>query len=113
MTMISGGPSKPASATAAPAGPPKREPNTTEKLITFGPGRNCERAKVSLNSSVVIQRFCSTRTRRAQGSTPPKPETDIATKARNSSDSEGRKAAGGAAAESDMAADLSRHAALD
>src|SRR5512146_2502700 len=97
MTMISGGPSNPPSATTAPATPPKREPNTTEKLITLGPGRNWESAKVSLNSSVVIQRFCSTRARRAQGSTPPKPDTDISAKAKNSSDNEGRKTAGGGA----------------
>src|SRR5262245_6502149 len=40
VTMISGGPMSPASATAAPAAPPKREPNTTEKFTTLGPGRN-------------------------------------------------------------------------
>ena len=111
--MASGGPSRPASATAAPATPPKRDPNTTEKLITLGPGRNCERAKVSLNSSVVIQRFCSTMARRAQGNTPPKPETDMSAKARNSSESEGRKAADGGAAESGMVGDVSRYAVRD
>src|SRR6185437_15475188 len=89
MTISSGGPSRPASATAAPAGPPKREPNTTEKLITLGPGKNCDSAKVSLNSSAVIQRFFSTMARRAHGSAPPKPETDTSAKARNSSVSDG------------------------
>src|SRR5262245_56040952 len=40
VTMINGGPMSPASATAAPVAPPKREPNTTEKFTTLGPGRN-------------------------------------------------------------------------
>ena len=89
MTITSGGPISPASATAAPRAPPKRKPNTTEKFTTFGPGRNCDSAKASLNSSAVIQRFCSTIIRRAHGSAPPKPESDTMTKARNSSESEG------------------------
>src|SRR5215470_17056404 len=88
--MISGGPIRPASATAAPGAPPKREPNTTEKLTTFGPGRNCESAKASLNSSEVIQRRSSTIIRRAQGSAPPNPEMETITKARKSSESLGR-----------------------
>src|SRR5215831_9209988 len=88
--MISGGPIKPAKATAAPAAPPKREPKTTEKLTTLGPGRNCDSAKASLNSSAVIQPFCSTILRRAQGKAPPKPETETIAKARNSSERDGR-----------------------
>src|SRR5262245_36262394 len=87
--MISGGPIRPASATAAPGAPAKREPNTTEKLTTFGPGRNCDNANASLNSSAVIQCFCSTIIRRAHGKAPPKPETDTTTKARNNSESAG------------------------
>src|SRR5262245_20017858 len=90
VTIISGGPIRPASATAAPGAPPKREPKTTEKFTTLGPGRNCESAKASLNSSAVIQCFCSTILRRAHGNAPPKPETDTTTKARNNSESEGR-----------------------
>src|ERR1035437_6208160 len=113
MTIIRGGTSSPASATAAPAGPPKRAPNTTEKLITFGPGRNCESAKVSLNSSVVIQRFCPTIMRRAHGSTPPKAEIDTPAKARNSSASEGCKAGGGAAGSDICREGLHRRGAHD
>src|SRR5512135_1481850 len=106
--MTNGGPIRPASAMAAPAAPPKREPNTTEKFTTFGPGRNCESAKASLNSSAVIQRRCSTIIRRAQGSAPPKPEMETMTKARNSSDNEGRLIGGAVApGEADMAAKLS------
>src|SRR6478609_130286 len=90
---MSGGPMSPASATAAPDAPPKREPNTTEKFTTFGPGRNCESAKASLNSSAVIQPFCSTILRRAHGKAPPKPEIETIAKARNSSDKAGRFAA--------------------
>src|SRR5262249_8435480 len=102
--MISGGPIRPARATAAPGAPPKREPNTTEKFTTLGPGRNCESAKASLNSSAVIQHFCSTILRRAQGNAPPKPETETIAKARNSSESVGRMILGDGdgAAEADM-----------
>src|SRR5471032_3177554 len=97
--MTSGGPIKPASATAAPGAPPKRAPNTTEKFTTFGPGRNCDSAKASLNSCVVIQCLRSTIMRRAQGSAPPKPDTETTAKARNSSESDGcsGESAGGAA----------------
>src|SRR5262249_55984266 len=94
VTMASGGPISPASATAAPGAPPKREPNTTEKFTTFGPGRNCDKAKASLNSSAVIQPFCSTILRRAHGKVPPKPEIETITKETNNSDRGGRVAAG-------------------
>ena len=103
----------PSGAAVALAGPPKRAPNTTEKLITFGPGRNCESAKVSLNSSVVIQRFCSTIMRRAHGSAPPKAEIDTPAKARNSSASEGCKAGGGAAGSDICREGLHRRGARD
>src|SRR5262245_6866244 len=107
VTMISGGPIRPASATAAPGAPPKRDPKTTEKLTTLGPGRNCDRAKASLNSSAVIHRRCSTIIRRAHGSAPPKPEIETMTNARNSSDKVGRVTDGVAApAEADMATKL-------
>ena len=52
--MINGGPIRPASATAAPGAPPKRDPKTTEKFTTLGPGRNCDCAKASLNSSAAL-----------------------------------------------------------
>ena len=73
----------------APPTPPKREPNTTEKLTRFGPGRNCDSEKVSLNSSAVIHFCFSTIIRRAQGSAPPNPEMDDRAKPRNSSNSVG------------------------
>src|SRR5947207_5308651 len=80
-----GGPSSPAKAAIPPAMPRKREPNTTDKLTTFGPGRKWHSAKVSLNSSAVIQRCWSTMPRLAQTSTPPKPASDILANATNSS----------------------------
>ena len=80
-----GGPTSPAKAAMPPAMPRKREPNTTDRLTMFGPGRKWHSAKVSLNSSAVIQRCWSTMPRRAQTSTPPKPASDILANARNSS----------------------------
>src|SRR6185295_6095880 len=50
---------------------PNREPNTTEKLTTLGPGRNWDSANASLNSSAVIHPRWSTIMRRAHGSAPP------------------------------------------
>ena len=87
-----GGPIRPAKAAHPPAKPPKREPNTKERLTILGPGRIWQSAKVSLNSSAVIQRCWSTMLRRAQASTPPKPASDILAKARNSSIRPGRVA---------------------
>src|SRR6516164_2335092 len=104
--MIRGGPIKPARATAAPDAPAKREPNTTEKFTTFGPGKNCDSANASLNSSAVIQCFCSTIMRRAHGKAPPKPEMDTTTKARNSSDRDGRVDAGIATGELPVESDM-------
>ena len=52
-----------------------------------------EGAKASLNCSAVNQRRRSTMIRRAQASTPPKPDSDIAAKAVNSSAIVGRGAA--------------------
>src|SRR5688500_17996190 len=72
----------------------------------FGPGRNWQSAKASLNSSAVIQRFSSISTRRAHGRTPPKPCSDIQTKAGNSSDSDGTAARAGESA--DIAQDYLR-----
>src|ERR1700757_3720410 len=108
MMMSNGGPSRAATAVIAPATPPKRAPNTTEKLIVFGPGRNCDSAKVSLNSCAVIQPLRSTIIRRDHGSAPPNDASDTAAKARNNSDRVGRTGAGapGDAVESDMTATL-------
>ena len=104
----------PASATAAPAAPPKREPNTTEKLTTLGPGRNWDSANASLNSSAVIHPRWSTIMRRAHGSAPPNPEMETTTKARNSSSREGRAATDrDGATESDMTAAISRATGAD
>src|SRR5205814_729565 len=80
-----GGPISPAKAAIPPASPRNREPNTTDKLTMFGPGRKWHSAKVSLNSSTVIQRCWSTMPRRAQTRTPPKPASDILANATNSS----------------------------
>src|SRR5713101_10072740 len=85
VAITMGGPTSPAKAAMPPASPRKREPNTTDKLTMFGPGRKWHSAKVSLNSSDVIQRCCSTMPRRAQTSTPPKPASDILANATNSS----------------------------
>src|SRR5690349_11377933 len=85
MAISIGGPISPAKAASPPKMPPKREPNTTERLTMLGPGRKWQSAKVSLNSSAVIQRCCSTMPRRAQTSTPPKPASDILANATNSS----------------------------
>ena len=54
------------------------------RLTMLGPGRKWHSAKVSLNSSAVIQRCCSTMPRRANTSTPPKPASDILANATNS-----------------------------
>src|SRR4029453_15442053 len=108
VTMISGGPIRPASATAAPGAPPKRDPNTTEKLTTLGPGRNWDRAKASLNSSAVIPPRFSTIIPRAHGSAPPNPEIETMTNARNNSDNLGRVTDGVVApAEADKETNLS------
>src|SRR5580698_6209748 len=84
VTTTTGGPTSPANAAMPPASPRNRAPNTTGKLTMLGPGRKWHSAKVSLNSSAVIQRCCSTMPRRANGSTPPNPATDILANATNS-----------------------------
>jgi hypothetical protein len=53
--ITTGGPTSPAKAAMPPAMPRKRDPNTMVKLTMFGPGRKWHSAKVSLNSSAVIQ----------------------------------------------------------
>ena len=88
--MTTGGPSSPAKAAMPPGIPRRRDPNTMVKLTIFGPGRKWHSAKVSLNSSAVIQRCCSTMPRRAKGSTPPKPATDILANAKKSALTLGR-----------------------
>src|SRR5665213_1739008 len=92
--MTTGGPSRFNGVTAAPATPLKREPNTTQKLTRFGPGRNCDSENVSLNSSAVIHLRRSTIIRRAQGSAPPKLDRDTNAKPVKSSVSDGWKAGG-------------------
>src|ERR1700742_4789415 len=82
--MIVGGPSRPVKAARPPAMPRNREPNTIVRLTILGPGKKWHSAKVSLNSSAVIQRCCSTMARRANTSTPPNPASDILAKAINS-----------------------------
>src|SRR4051794_23127819 len=80
-----GGPTSPAKAAMPPATPRNREPNTTDRLTMFGPGRERHSAKNSLNSSAVIQRGWAPKPRRGQASTPPKPASDILANATNSS----------------------------
>src|SRR6266567_8659761 len=87
--MTKGGPSSPAKAAILPATPRKRDPNTTLRFTTFGPGRKWQSAKVSLNSSAVIQRCSSTMPRRAKAKTPPKPASDIFANAKNSANTLG------------------------
>src|SRR5229473_6001508 len=82
--MTTGGLTSPAKAAMLPGTPRKRDPNTTLRLTIFGPGRKWQSAKVSLNSSAVIHRCCSTMPRRAKTSTPPKPDSDILANAENS-----------------------------
>src|SRR5215831_5368396 len=84
MIRIIGGPSSPASAASAPSGPRMRAPKITAKLTMLPPGRKAHSAKASLNCSAVNQRRRSTMIRRAQASTPPKPDSEIAAKAKNS-----------------------------
>src|ERR1700761_6006546 len=85
MVMITtGGPNSPAKAAMPPAMPRNREPNTIVRLTILGPGRKWHSAKVSLNSSAVIQRCCSPRARLANTSPPPNPASDILAKATNS-----------------------------
>src|SRR5215831_9945326 len=57
----------------------------TETLTMFGPGRNCDSESTSRNSASVSQRRSSTIIRRANGMTPPKPDTPTLRKPKNSS----------------------------
>src|SRR5476651_865981 len=63
---------RPRKATIAPRSPNQRRPSTTETLPTLGPGRNWHSDRISVNSAGASQRFSSTMTRWAHGSTPPK-----------------------------------------
>src|SRR6476646_4337268 len=77
----------------------------------FGPGRKWHSAKVSLNSSAVIQRCWSTMPRRAQTRTPPKPASDILAKATNSANRPGGfevERTGAATAAGDESGDMRR-----
>src|ERR1700722_17378993 len=80
-----GGPTSPLKAAMLPGSPRRRDPNTIVRLTILGPGKKWHSAKVSLNSSAVIQPCCSTMARRANTSTPPKPASDIFANATNSS----------------------------
>src|SRR6201992_4501780 len=100
--ITTGGANNPAKAAMPPAMPRNREPKTIVRLTILGPGRKWHSAKVSLNSSAVIQRCCSTMARRAKAKTPPKPDRDILANAANSAtrpggDDVGRFGAGAAA----------------
>jgi hypothetical protein len=62
-----------------------RAPKIMQKLTMLPPGRKAHSAKASLNCSAVNQPRRSTMMRRAQAKTPPKPDSEIAAKAKNSS----------------------------
>src|SRR5690349_21578529 len=85
MIRIIGGPRSPASAASAPSGPRMRAPKIIQKLTMLPPGRKAHSAKASLNCSAVSHPRRSTMIRRAQAKTPPKPDSEIAAKAKNSS----------------------------
>src|SRR6185437_16805306 len=99
VTITTGGPTSPANAATPPASPRNRAPNTTDRLTMFGPGRKWQSANVSLNSSAVIQRCCSTMPRRANTRTPPKPASDILANATNNANRPGGGDVGLAGAE--------------
>src|ERR1700738_1920898 len=90
-TIISamGGPISPSTAASEPSTPAQRHPYITAKFKILPPGSTWHSASCSLNSSGVSQRRSWTMTRRDQASTPPKPQTAILAKARNSSDAPG------------------------
>src|SRR4051812_23039935 len=93
---MSEGPHSPTTDAMAPDTPRTRAPKTTEKFATFGPGRNWQSAKTSLNSVALIQRRSSTAIRRAQASVPPKPKIETMTKLENRLQSVGRGTGAGA-----------------
>src|SRR5581483_5578211 len=57
----------------APRQPKKRSPIISATLQMFGPGSAWPTARISMNCSLVSQRFCSHSTRCATAITPPKP----------------------------------------
>src|SRR5258708_18382071 len=80
---------KPTPAAKPPLRPAKREPTTTDRLTMLGPGRVWHRARVSLKALSVSHARLSTSIRRANGNTPPKPESPTERKARNSAHGSG------------------------
>src|SRR5258708_5842047 len=96
ITMATGAPTRPPTAPSPPLGPANPPPTTTTRLPLLGPGSDWHSARVSLNDSGVSQPLASTRTRRAHGSTPPKPDRPMVRKARNRS-----RAVGGLDSESE------------
>src|SRR6187549_2222158 len=90
------GPQSPRTATMAPGTPRTRAPNTTARFATFGPGRNWQSAKTSLNSAGLIQRRSSTAIRRAQARVPPNPKIETMAKLENRLQNVGRGAGAGA-----------------
>src|SRR5258708_20113021 len=75
---------KPTPAAKPPLRPAKREPTTTDRLTMLGPGRVWHRGSVSLKAFSVSHARLSTSIRRANGNTPPKPESPTERKAWNS-----------------------------
>jgi hypothetical protein len=77
MTIQIGPNMSPVAAASAPRAPQNLEPTQTDMLITFGPGMIWHTPKIALNSSELNILDFSTRPRRAQGKTPPKPDKPI------------------------------------
>ena len=68
---------RPPTAASEPRAPQNLEPTHTAILITLGPGMIWHTPRIALNSSELNSLSFSTRPRRAQGSTPPKPDKPI------------------------------------
>src|SRR5712691_8336911 len=107
---MTGGPIIPNRAASAPSRPAEREPNMTEKFTMFGPGSTWHRAISSSNASGASQRLSSTITRRDQASTPPKPQSAILAKARESWKTVGNETREGVKADSHVASCATRGA---
>ena len=74
--IVQGNRIKPATALTAPIAPRSLAPTQTVIPTMFGPGISWQRVKVSANSCSFIHWHCSTTTRRAQTSPPPKPHSE-------------------------------------
>jgi hypothetical protein len=78
----------PSRAARAPRQPKYLSPNISDRFTTFGPGKTWPIDSSSLNSAMLSQRWRSTSSRWATGSTPPKPISDRREKTQTISPSE-------------------------